>query len=117
MSAADPSRPAASATRAAAAGGPRSLAGLAAKGALWVSLEMAVVQLTSFAVLIVMARLIGPSDFGLMSIAFMAVQSLKYLLLDNVATAVARKPQAEAIDYTTAFWITLALSLVGSLLL
>jgi O-antigen/teichoic acid export membrane protein len=92
---------------------PRSLKLEAAAGAMWVTLEMAMVQLTSFCVLIVIAHFVSPWDFGLISIAFLATQSLKYVLLDNVATAVARKRQAHDKDYTTAFWITFALSALG----
>jgi O-antigen/teichoic acid export membrane protein len=95
----------------------RSLKAEAAAGAMWVTLEMAMVQLTSFCVLIVMTRFVSPRDFGLISISFLATQSLKYVLLDNVAAAIVRKRQATDEDYTTAFWISLALSALGCLAL
>jgi PST family polysaccharide transporter len=88
-----------------------------AKSAMWISIEMAGVQGISFAVFAAMAHYIVPRDFGLMSICFLAVQSLQVLILYNVVTIVVRKHNALDIDYTTAFWITIAFSVLCCLLL
>ena len=93
-----------------------SLKKKAAKGALWITLEMVGVQGTSFIVFATMAHFIGPKDFGLIGISFLAIQSLKMLVIDNIATAIARQQHATDIEYTTAFWITFGLSVCGFLM-
>ena len=85
--------------------------------AIWISIEMAGVQGTSFAVFAAMAHFIVPRDFGLISICFLALQSLQMLVLYNVATVAVRKQHTVDIDYTTVFWITIGLSIVCFLIL
>lgn len=80
------------------------------KGAAWMTLEMAGVQATLFAVFVAMARFVEPRDFGFISISFLAVQTLQMLILYNVDTVAARKQQATDLEYTTAFWIANACS-------
>lgn len=85
--------------------------------AIWISLEMAGVQGTSFVVFAAMAHFIVPRDFGLISICFLALQTLQMLVLYNVATVAVRKQRAVDLDYTTTFWITIGLSAVCFLIL
>jgi O-antigen/teichoic acid export membrane protein len=85
--------------------------------AIWISIEMAGVQGSSFAVFAVMAHFIIPRDFGLVSICFLALQSLQMLVLYNIATVAVRKQRATDLDYTTTFWITIGLSVVCFLIL
>jgi O-antigen/teichoic acid export membrane protein len=91
-----------------------SLQHRATRGAAWIALQMMGTQATSFIVFAVMAHFVTPSDFGLLSISLLAVFSLKTLLLDNIATAVARKSRVTDLEYTTAFWITLGISVLAS---
>jgi O-antigen/teichoic acid export membrane protein len=85
--------------------------------AIWISVEMAGVQGTSFAVFAAMAHFIAPRDFGLISICFLALQSLQMLVLYNVATVAVRKQHTVDLDYTTVFWITIGLSFICFLIL
>jgi lipopolysaccharide exporter len=91
------------------------LASRAASGALWIGLEMAGSQVTSLLVFAIMARFINPSDFGLISISYLAIFAFKSLVIDSVVFAVIRKNQASDIEYTTAFWLTVAFAAVASL--
>jgi O-antigen/teichoic acid export membrane protein len=91
---------------------PRSLESHAVNGAVWVTAEMAGVQGTSFIVFATIAHFVRPRDFGLISICYFAVQSLEMLVLYNVATVAFRRRQAIAREFTTAFWITLALAIL-----
>jgi O-antigen/teichoic acid export membrane protein len=75
---------------------------------------MAGTQATSFAVFAVMAHFVSPRDFGLISISYLAIQSLQALFLNNIYTFAARRQIAVSAEYTTTFWMTLALSLVLS---
>jgi O-antigen/teichoic acid export membrane protein len=86
----------------------------AASGAIWIGLEMACTQLTSLVVFAIMAHFITPSDFGLMSISYLAIYTFKYLVIDNVVVAVSRKKQPSDLEYTTSFWLTFALAALTS---
>lgn len=91
------------------------LAHRAAAGALWSGLEMAGTQGVSLLIFAVIARYIDPGDFGLISITYLVIYSLKSVVIDTVVVAVARKQNAPDIEYTASFWLTLGFSIVGSL--
>jgi teichuronic acid exporter len=86
-------------------------------GAIWMAIEMVGVQGASFVVFAVMAHFVSPRDFGLISICFLAVQSLQMLVLYNVSTIAVRRREVRDIDFTTAFWITMGFALGAFLLL
>ena len=87
----------------------------AASGAAWIAAEMITVQGASLLVFAVMARFIGPAEFGVVSICVVVLQASKSLLIDNFAYAVIRKSEADRVEYTTAFWMTAAISLLAFL--
>lgn len=92
-----------------------TLAHRAASGAMWIAAEMAGTQILSLLVFAVMARFITPSDFGLISISYLAIYTFKSLVIDTIAFAVIRKQQPSDLEYTTCFWLTLAFAGVASL--
>jgi O-antigen/teichoic acid export membrane protein len=89
-----------------------SLRQQAAQGALWLCLETLGAQGTSFVVFAVMARLVEPYDFGLMSVAFVVMFGIKEVIFDNIPGAIVRKQRGTDIEYSTAFWVT---TLIGML--
>lgn len=89
---------------------PDSLRQRIAKGASWVAIEMVGVQATLFAIFVQMSHFVGPREFGLINISFLAVQTSQMLILYNVDTVVARKQNAADIEYTTAFWLIIGFS-------
>jgi O-antigen/teichoic acid export membrane protein len=91
---------------------PDSVERHAVNGAVWVTAEMLGVQGTSFIVFATIAHFVRPRDFGLISICYFAVQSLEMLILYNVATVAFRRRYVIAREFTTAFWITLGLSIL-----
>jgi O-antigen/teichoic acid export membrane protein len=95
----------------------RSLTKRAAKSAAWITLEMAGIQAISFVVFAAMAHFIEPRDFGLISISFLAIQSLQMLVLYNVTTVAVRKQEVSDLDFTTTFWIMLGIASVAFLAL
>lgn len=97
--------------------GTVSLKSRVLSGAIWISLEMIGVQATSFAVFATIAHFVTPRDFGLLSICFISIQSLQTLVFYNVPTVAIRKQEAANADFTTAFWIAIALSILAFLLL
>jgi O-antigen/teichoic acid export membrane protein len=82
----------------------------AVSGAGWIAAENAFVQGTSLIVFAIIAHFVSPADFGIISICFVVLQSLKILLVDNFAQAVTRKPAAFPIEFSTAFWLTVGFS-------
>jgi O-antigen/teichoic acid export membrane protein len=91
------------------------LAHRAASGAMWIALEMGSTQLASLLVFAIMARFVTPSDFGLISISYLAIYTFKSLVIDNVVLAVSRKKHPSDLEYTTSFWLTLASATIASL--
>ncbi len=85
-----------------------SLKTRAINGVVWMSIEMIGVQAISFAVFATIAHFVAPRDFGLMSISFVAVQSLQMLFLYNICTVAIRQQTTSDLDFTTAFWMTIA---------
>jgi O-antigen/teichoic acid export membrane protein len=94
-----------------------ALAHRAASGAMWIALGMGSTQLASLLVFAVMARFITPSDFGLISISYLAIYTFKSLVIDNIVIAISRKPQPSDLEYTTSFWLTLAFSTIAASIL
>lgn len=92
--------------------GSRTVEGQSAKGVLWVTAEMIGVQGTSFVVFAVMAHYVQPRDFGLISICYFAIQSLEMLILYNIATVAFRRQKVVAVEFTTAFWITMGMAVL-----
>jgi O-antigen/teichoic acid export membrane protein len=94
---------------------PQTLAHRAASGAMWIALEMISTQATSLLVFAIMARFVTPSDFGLISISYLAIYTFKSLVIDTVVFAVIRKQHPSDLDYTTSFWLTVSFAVIASL--
>ena len=84
----------------------------AGMGAAWIALEMIGVQGISLLVFSVVAHYVTPREFGLVSLSFLLIYSLRWVLSENIVLAVVRKAMPTDLEYTTAFWLTLMLSLV-----
>lgn len=80
-------------------------------------MEMAGIQAISFGVFAAMAHFIAPRDFGLISISFLAIQSLQMLVLYNVTTVAVRKQSVSDLDFTTTFWIMMGIAIFSFLVL
>ena len=94
-----------------------SLKQKAISGVVWKFLEKFSLQAFSFVVGIVLARLLMPSDYGLVTMAniFFAVS---YLLIDSgFSTALVRMNERTEKDYSTAYVTNVILSLFFSLIL
>ena len=92
---------------------PQSLGRRAGSGAVWITVEMGSIQLVSIIVFAVLARFIGPAQFGLLSISYVLIYSTRWIVFENIATAIARKARPSELEFTTAFWMTLGASLVS----
>lgn len=85
----------------------------AGSGAVWITIEMISVQVVSMIVFAVLAHLVGPAQFGLLSISYVLVYSTRWIVFENIATAISRKARPTELEFTTAFWMTLGASLAS----
>src|SRR5215471_4388357 len=84
------------------------LASKAAHGLLWIGLQMLGSQGISFITFAIMSRFVSPSDFGLVSVTFLLIYTLRSLLVDNAIVAIAKKKEASEVEYATGFWLSVA---------
>jgi O-antigen/teichoic acid export membrane protein len=92
------------------------LASKAAKGLLWIGLEMLGSQGISFLSFAVMSRFVSPSDFGLVSVTFLFIYTVRSLMIDNAIVAIARKKQAAEVEYATGFWLSVSATCLATVL-
>ncbi len=83
----------------------------AVHGVLWTAAQTLGVRLFSFAVFILLARLLTPSDFGLLAIAGVFVTFGDALVSQGFGTAITQRDEIEPAHEYTAFWTNLGLAL------
>ena len=81
----------------------------AAKGALWASVEAWSTQLVQFLVVLVLARLVGPEDYGLMAIAMVVAQLSQFLIANaGWSEALIQQRRLEPALCDSVFWMLVA---------
>lgn len=71
----------------------------------------------SFIVNIVLARLIDPSDYGILTLLAIFIAIARVLMQSGLSTALVQKPDIKHIDYSSAFWFSFVLSSILYILL
>ena len=84
-----------------------------ASSAGWVFVEQWSSKLISLALFALLARLLTPSDFGLVALATAFIAILQVLANSGFSKALIQKPSLDPRDATTAFWTSLAISAVA----
>lgn len=81
-------------------------------GVAWNFIEKILVKVASFAISVILARLLSPSDYGLMGMLaiFMSISSV--FIEGGLAKALIQRQGCQDIDYSTAFVTNVFLSLV-----
>jgi O-antigen/teichoic acid export membrane protein len=80
--------------------------------ALWVVLEQWSTKFVSLAMFALMARLLAPEDFGLLALATAFIAVLKSFVDSGFSKALIQKKELGEKDAATAFWTSLAISVV-----
>jgi len=82
------------------------------KGAVWTGLERIANQVVGFVISIVLARLLLPSDYGLVGMlsVFLAISQL--FIDSGFTTALIQKKNRTDIDFATVFWCNLVISVL-----
>ncbi len=81
-----------------------------AKGVLWSSIEKFGTQGISFLVNIILARILMPSDFGLVAMCAVFLQISQTIIDCGFSNALIQRKDRNETDFTTVFWFNLLLS-------
>lgn len=90
-----------------------SLKSKAIHGAKWSMLQEIASQLIDFLIIIILARLLGPTDFGIVAMALVIVTAMRPLVSLGLGVAITQRAAIDQEHLNTAFWATL---LFGALL-
>lgn len=74
--------------------------------------ERILAQLISTLVTIVLARLLTPEHYGVISIVTVCISLLNVFVVTGFGSALVQKKEADAVDFDTAFWLSFSMSLV-----
>lgn len=88
-----------------------SLVKQAKQGMVWTFLQQFSVQLINFVVQIAMARILLPSDYGLIAMLTIFISVAQTLVDSGMTTSVIREKGIKDIDYSTVFLINLVISI------
>lgn len=87
------------------------------KGTIWSIFDNFSRQVISFIVFIVLARILEPNIFGLLSVAILIVHVFRAVTFNSIATAIVTKARPTLLDYNTGFWLCIGLSIPAFFLL
>jgi PST family polysaccharide transporter len=76
-------------------------------GTLWVGLERWLNQILSLSIYVVLARLVGPTSFGLVALAGVYLTLIEVFVQQGFATALIQRKDLEDAHLDSAFWINL----------
>lgn len=82
------------------------------KSILWKFLERGSSLIVSFAVTMVLARLLDPEDFGVVAIMNVFVILLLIFVHDGLGNALVQKKDSDQLDFSSMFWLNLGVSLI-----
>ncbi|MDZ7636050.1 MAG: oligosaccharide flippase family protein [Bacteroidales bacterium] len=78
-----------------------------AKGVIWTSIDRVATQLVQFVIGIVIARIVSPTDYGVLAILMIFI-SLSQIFVDSgFGKALIQKNNLSHLDCSTAFWFNL----------
>lgn len=89
-----------------------NITNLAIKGTLWASLQRIGVMLINLASSIILARLLSPSDFGIIGMLMIFISVSASLIDGGFGSALIQKENPSETDYSTIFYINIIFSLV-----
>lgn len=87
------------------------------KGLFWSYGERILAQIVGFIVSIVLARLILPEEFGLVSLIMIFIDICNVFVTSGLGSGLIQKKEADDIDFSTVFWLSLLLGCVVYILL
>lgn len=88
-----------------------------AKGVVWRVVEVIGSEVLAFGSFIIMARLLLPEDFGVVSQAALFILTLQLVLQQGLPEALVQREEVEDAHFDTCFWANLALGAAAAALL
>ena len=90
---------------------PNSLKHDTLKGLLWSSIERFSVQGVGFLVMLVVARILNPADYGLVGMLSIFMAIAQCLIDSGFSNALIRKLDRTELDYNTVFYFNMIISI------
>src|SRR5687768_15586797 len=84
---------------------------------MWTFLERSGQELISLLVLVVLARVLAPADFGVFAMAGASIRFLTLFQASGFSSAIVQREQIDESHLNTAFWIVMLISLTLTLTL
>ena len=97
--------------------GGGGLARTAAAGAVWSIAQNLLTRVTAFATVLILARLLSPADFGIVTIAATLIPIVQVLADLGITMYVLQHPAPTKLVYHTYFWISVSIALIGGCVL
>lgn len=79
---------------------------------LWQYGERLLVQGLNFVVSLILARLLSPDEYGLISVALISILLLEVFVTSGVGNALVQKKESDAVDFSTMFYFNVVLSIL-----
>lgn len=86
-------------------------------GLLWNALEKFLLQGVTFIIGIILARLLSPSDFGLIGMLSVFLLIINAFVNSGLNSALVQKHNCSSLDYSTVFTVNLAIAITGAVIL
>jgi O-antigen/teichoic acid export membrane protein len=86
-------------------------------GAIWSLIDIIFNKAVFFIASIILARLIGPDEFGLLGLILIFVAIGNSLIDSGLSVSLIRSLNPDEVDYSTVFYINIILSFVAYLLI
>lgn len=95
---------------------PKKISRSSLKGFLWSAAEVWGRQAGSFIVYVVIARLLTPSDFGVVAVARVFLELVSLFIRQGMADAIVQRSELRSDHLDTAFWLNFAIGVIGMIL-
>jgi len=94
-----------------------SIKSLTSKGIIWSAIEKFSVQGITFIIQLVLARLLAPSEYGIIAMLVIFIQISQILIDGGFANALIQKKQCTNEDYSTVFFFNVLIAVAAYLIL
>lgn len=84
----------------------------AIQGAKWSSIQQLFGKLVEFSVIVVIARILGPNEFGLVALAAVVVALITPLVIQGLGTAIVQKDKIEDEHLNSVFWVNFGIGIM-----
>ncbi|WP_413733286.1 oligosaccharide flippase family protein [Sodalis sp. RH13] len=95
---------------------PKKTGNAIVSGTIWSILDNTAAQAITFVIFLILARILTPSIYGMLSISVLVTQLFKTVIFDSIATSIVRKSSPSIVDYNSALLLSVLLSIPAFLI-